>query len=87
MLLRWGERLSGIVLSKAQDRDVAITWREQDDSVLVFRTFPSPFVQAERILALSWSHWDCPRNDHSTRGHFQGALTALRQLLAGKGLA
>ncbi len=87
LTFRWGEPLTGIVLEKARDRDVAITWLERDSSVLVMRTLPSPFVPEERILALSWSHWNCAGDDQDTQEHFKRALGSLKQLLVSKGRA
>lgn len=87
LTLRWGELLSGRVLANTAGRDLAITWQEQNDSVLVFRTLPSPLAAGERILALCWSHWECQKHDEATRRHFEAALAQLRQLLATRGVA
>ena len=51
-----GESISGDVLIRDGGRDVAFSWREQSDSVLVFRTLPSPTAEG-RILAACWSKW------------------------------
>jgi uncharacterized protein YndB with AHSA1/START domain len=50
-----GDWMSGRVLVRSGGRDVALTWREQNDSVVVFRTLPSPKSDAERIVAACWS--------------------------------
>lgn len=54
---QWGETLSGDVLCRVPGRDVAISWREANDSVLVFRTLPSPFRADERLVGVAWSRW------------------------------
>lgn len=87
LTLRWGEPLSGRVLANTPGRDLAITWQEQNDSVLVFRTLPSPLAAGERILALCWSHWECQKHDETTRRQFEAALAQLKQLLATCGVA
>jgi uncharacterized protein YndB with AHSA1/START domain len=52
-----GENMSGDVLIRNGGRDVAFSWREQSDSVLIFRTLPSPTAADGRILAACWSKW------------------------------
>jgi uncharacterized protein YndB with AHSA1/START domain len=55
-----GEHISGDVLIRDGGRDVAFSWREQSDSVLVFRTLPSPPTPSGgdgRIIAACWSKW------------------------------
>ena len=85
LTLGWGELLSGRVLANTPGRDLAITWDEQNDSVLVFRTLPSPLAAGERILALCWSHWECQKQDEATRRQFEAALARLKLLLATRG--
>jgi uncharacterized protein YndB with AHSA1/START domain len=87
MRFKWGAPLRGVVLANAANRDVAVTWREREDSVLVFRTLPSPFVPRERILALSWSHWSCAGNDDSVQRQFELAMSTLKQTLTRRGTA
>lgn len=52
-----GDNISGDVLIREGGRDVAFSWREQSDSVLVFRTLPSPGPADGRIVAACWSKW------------------------------
>jgi hypothetical protein len=52
-----GDRLSGRVIANSPGRDVAITWQEDEESVLCFRTLPLPRTAGDRLLALSWSRW------------------------------
>ncbi len=53
----WGERFSGQVIARRPGRDVAIRLEEPEDSVLVFRTLPSPFTHDQRLVAVVWSRW------------------------------
>jgi uncharacterized protein YndB with AHSA1/START domain len=53
-----GESMTGRILVSEGGRDVALSWEEQEDSVLVLRSFPSPASQAERVLAICWSRWE-----------------------------
>jgi uncharacterized protein YndB with AHSA1/START domain len=52
-----GDPVSGRVLVRSGGRDVALTWHEQNDAVLVLRTLPSPKSDEERIVAVCWSKW------------------------------
>ena len=83
----WGEKLSGTVLAKAENRDVAITWQERNNSVLVLRTLPSPMVPGDRLLAVSWSHWNCTLDDQATQTGFDSALRTLKQRITSRGEA
>jgi len=59
-----GRPMSGRVLTVEGGRDVALSWNEADDSVLVFRSLPSPTHRDERILASCWSRWTAPSSRH-----------------------
>lgn len=87
LTLHWGAPLSGRVLANTPGRDLAVTWEQQNDSVLVLRTLPSPTAASERILALCWSHWECEQRDEPAQRHFEAALARLKQLLATRGNA
>jgi uncharacterized protein YndB with AHSA1/START domain len=52
-----GATMSGRVCSLNAGRDVALTWEEQNDSLVCFRTLPSPRSSEERLVALTWSYW------------------------------
>lgn len=52
-----GRRARGSVLSHTPSRDLALRWGETDDSVLVFRTLPSPNGPDLRLLLVGWSRW------------------------------
>jgi uncharacterized protein YndB with AHSA1/START domain len=55
-----GAPMSGRVLAAEGGRDVALSWYEANDSVVVFRSLPSPTHRDERILAACWSQWTAP---------------------------
>jgi uncharacterized protein YndB with AHSA1/START domain len=56
LVLAHGETMEGTVLSRVEGRDVAYTWKDRDDSVLVMRTLPLA-TRGERLVALCWSLW------------------------------
>jgi uncharacterized protein YndB with AHSA1/START domain len=58
--LAWGEPFTGQVLCLAPRRDVALSWTEEDNSVLALRTLPSPRSDDERLVAAVWSRWRRP---------------------------
>lgn len=53
---------SGVVLANTPGRDVAFSWREADQSVLVLRTLPLPAEPGARLALLGWSRWNDPPN-------------------------
>jgi uncharacterized protein YndB with AHSA1/START domain len=57
--LAWGASLSGRVLSHTPPRDVLVSWRETNESLLALRTLPSPDTARERLLIATWSSWGC----------------------------
>ncbi len=79
--LQNGESLSGDVLARVDERDVALTWRERGDSVIVLRTLPSPFDVDERLVAIVWSTWGDP--DVDDYPFFEAAIDRLGRLLGG----
>ncbi|MBI3204959.1 MAG: SRPBCC domain-containing protein [Myxococcales bacterium] len=52
-----GETMTGRVLSHAPGRDVALSWEQDDHSVVVLRTLPQPFEPGVRLVVLSYSRW------------------------------
>jgi hypothetical protein len=84
--LSWGETLSGRIVSSFPGRDVAVSWSEHGESVLVLRTLPSPRSAAERLIALAWSHWAVPPPE-STCHDLSRAVERLAQVLDGGGAA
>ncbi len=55
--LTWGSPLTGRVLSHTPPRDVLVSWRETNQSLLALRTLPSPTAAQERLLIATWSSW------------------------------
>jgi hypothetical protein len=82
-----GERVTGEVLANTKDRDVALSWREQGQSCLVLRSFPSPSEPDERLLALSWSLWGAKAFPDATLKHLEHAFDRLTRTLNNKGNA
>ncbi len=83
-----GERMSGRVLVRDGGRDVALSWRERNDSVLVLRTLPSQESEDERVLAACWSRWGPTEpGEHATEGELRRAIDRLKALLAQGGNA
>jgi uncharacterized protein YndB with AHSA1/START domain len=87
LTLAWGETLTGQVLANTVERDVALTWSEQSESCLVFRTFPSPRSPDERLLALAWSQYGSPAFSESSAQGLQASLDRLVRLLSRMGNA
>ncbi len=87
LALAWGETLTGQVLANTPERDIAVTWSEQSDSCLVFRTFPSPRSPEERLLALSWSSYGSPSFSDLTAQGLQASLDRLSRVLSRMGSA
>ena len=85
--LAWGETLTGRVLANTPERDIALTWSEQSNSCLVFRTFPSPRSPEERLLALSWSRYGSPDFPESSAQGLQASLERLGRILSRTGSA
>ena len=79
--LGWGERLTGQVLGTASGRDVALSWRERNESALVLRTLPAPFSDSERLLVVTWSCWGS-EPDAATVERFESALKRLARVLS-----
>jgi uncharacterized protein YndB with AHSA1/START domain len=80
-----GEPLTGEVLANTPDRDVAFTWREQNESCLVLRSFPSPGNSEERLIALSWSRWDAKPFPSATLTQLEQSLELLARTLSRRG--
>jgi hypothetical protein len=85
--LAWGESLTGLVLANTPERDVALTWKEQSESCLVLRTFPSPRTPDERLLAIAWSRYGSADFPESSAQGLQGALDRLCRNLSRMGSA
>jgi len=87
-----GEAMNGRVLVDSA-RDIALSWQERNNSVLVFRTLPSPLSARERVLALCWSRWIHPsggEEDHTvttTENELRRSLNRLGRVLDQSGSA
>jgi len=57
LVLASGRRASGTVLAHTPGRDLALRWRETDDSMLVMRTLPVESDRSLRYVMLGWSRW------------------------------
>lgn len=76
-----GAPMSGRVLSNTPGRDVALEWNEQDGSVLVMRSLPSPVDPEERVIALCWSRWSAERPAPPPTGELEAALDRLARIV------
>lgn len=74
---RWGDHIDGRVLANTPQRDIALSWHEDGDSVLCLRTLPSPRTLEERMLLLYWSRWGDAEPPRERR---RGLMTALARL-------
>ena len=85
--LWWGARISGKVIANTPDRDLVLSWSNDEDSCLALRTLPAPGLPNRRLVALCWSRWsesDFP-SEH-VRG-MEGALERLARVLGRRGKA
>jgi uncharacterized protein YndB with AHSA1/START domain len=77
-----GATMTGRVLALTPGRDLALSWHEQDHSVLALRTLPSPRKSGERLLVLAWSRWNATGAGRAIWSDFEAALGRLGRLLA-----
>jgi len=84
--LAWGTPLTGHVLSHTPPRDVLLSWRETNQSVLALRTLPSPDSARGRLLIATWSSWGLPQTAPIAQ-NLDGALTRLSRILDNRALA
>jgi len=82
-----GRRASGPVLANTPGRDVAIRWREADDSVLAMRTLPVLSDPEARTVLLCWSHWSDLPDGHAIRQELDRAIELLGRKLKSQGSA
>lgn len=82
-----GEAVTGVVHANTTGRDIAFSWLEQQNSYLVFRTFPSPRAPDERLLAMAWSRWHSEPFPEPTTQFLNAALGRLAQVLERRGMA
>lgn len=85
--LETGETMQGKVVARPSGRDVAFTWEERGNSVVVFRTLPSP-SEGERVLAVCWSHWTPEEaGERAVVNGFERAIERLSSVLLQSGEA
>ena len=84
--LAWGSAMTGRVLSHTPPRDVLLSWRETNHSLLALRTLPSHEAPNERLLVATWSSWDLPETAPTT-ANLQGALSRLARVLENRARA
>jgi uncharacterized protein YndB with AHSA1/START domain len=77
----WGETLTGRVLARTPDRDVAMSWDEHGDSVLVLRTLPVPSDPDHRLLIANLSRWGETGVPSATLAGLGAACQRLARLL------
>jgi uncharacterized protein YndB with AHSA1/START domain len=79
--LAWGKSMTGQVLAHTPPRDLLLSWRETNQSLLALRTLPSPSAEHERLLIATWSSWGFSQTD-AIAENLDAALTRLAGLLA-----
>jgi uncharacterized protein YndB with AHSA1/START domain len=84
--LAWGTPMTGRVLSHTPPRDLLLSWRETNQSLLALRTLPSHQAPNERLLVATWSTWDLPETA-PTAANLQGALSRLARVLENRARA
>jgi uncharacterized protein YndB with AHSA1/START domain len=78
--LAWGSSMTGRVLSHTPPRDVLLSWRETNESVLALRTLPSPDTAGERLLIATWSSWGLTQTEPIAQ-NLSTALSRLTRIL------
>ncbi len=82
-----GSPMSGRILGNMPDRDVALSWTEDHNSLLVLRTFPSPRHPEERLIALNWSRWGSEAFPEAKSRLLESSLERLVRHLKSRGNA
>jgi uncharacterized protein YndB with AHSA1/START domain len=82
-----GRRASGPVLAHTPGRDLAVRWREADDSVLVLRTLPVQSDPGARFVLLGWSRWSDLPDAETVRIELNRAVAQLAKRLEQSGSA
>ncbi len=78
--------LSGRVLAHTQGRDLLVSWTDDDDSVVAFRSIPSP-TSDDRMVLIAWSRWSESAPPEGAFGHLQTAHLRLINVLSRAGQA
>lgn len=82
-----GRRVSGPVLAHTPGRDLALRWREADDSILVFRTLPVSVDPSLRHVLLGWYCWSELPDAAAIRTELDRAVAQLARRLELTGTA
>lgn len=80
--------VEGRVLANVPERDILLSVDDQAHSTLALRTFPSPYSDAERVIAMTWSRWGGKtrsKQDDPVHGLLEAAIDRLGGLLARPG--
>ena len=80
--LQSGGELSGRVLACSPERDVLVSWEQEGDSTLAFRTLPAPSATGQRLVALVWTRWLAAPPSALQRRFFEAALAQLDRVLS-----
>jgi hypothetical protein len=62
-------------------RDILLSWRETNQSLLALRTLPSPDAPNQRLLTTTWSAWGKLANEERIAAELDGALARLSRVL------
>ena len=81
LVLAWGAPMSGRVLAHTPDRDLIVSWDEDRESTLAFRTLPRARDSEERIFALVWSRFEDTEAPREMCRGFDAALERLVHLV------
>jgi uncharacterized protein YndB with AHSA1/START domain len=84
--LAWGNPMTGRVLAHTPPRDVLLSWRETNHSLLALRTLPSPTTAHERLLIATWSSWGLAQTNPIAQ-NLSAVLTRLAGLLENRATA
>jgi uncharacterized protein YndB with AHSA1/START domain len=84
--LAWGSPMTGHVLSHTPPRDMLLSWRETNQSLLALRTLPSPDTENERLLIATWSSWGLSQTAPIAQ-NLSAALSRLSRVLENRASA
>ncbi|MDX2051729.1 MAG: hypothetical protein SFV15_05005 [Polyangiaceae bacterium] len=91
MLDLGGENLiEGRVLANVPERDILLSVGDTEQATLALRTFPSPYSDDERVIAMTWSRWGGgarSKRDEPVHALLEAAIDRLGGLLARAGNA
>ncbi len=82
--------IEGRVLANVPERDILLSVGDTAQSTLALRTFPSPYSEDERVIAMTWSRWGGgarSKDDDPAHALLEAAIDRLGGLLARSGSA